>query len=109
VLAELVRLRSGSFTIEAAITLDELADAVQTDRVAQHLFPIEAALGALVRVPVDDSSSARLLNGRPIAGPAASEECPGYAVEPNGAVRAILAYDSAAGLWRPKKVFPPVP
>jgi tRNA pseudouridine55 synthase len=108
VLTDLVRLRSGSFTLEAAITLDELAEAVQTGRVAQHLFPIEAALGALVRVPVDDSSSARLLNGQPIPGPAASEDCPGYAVGPDGAVRAILAYDSAASLWRPKKVFPPV-
>jgi tRNA pseudouridine55 synthase len=105
VLTELVRLRSGSFTLEASITLDELADAVQADRVGQHLFPIEAALGALVRVPLDDPSSTRLLNGQAIPGPAASEGSPGYAVDPDGSVRGILAYDSAAGLWRPKKVF----
>jgi tRNA pseudouridine55 synthase len=107
VLTDLIRLRSGCFTLESSITLDELADAVQTDQVAQHLLPIEAALGALERVPVDGPSSVRLLNGQPIAGPIASEDRLGYAVEPDGSVRAILVYDSAAGLWRPKKVFPP--
>jgi tRNA pseudouridine55 synthase len=96
VLADLIRLRSGSFTVEASITLDELADAVQAGRIAQHLFPVEAALGALLRVAVDDALSARLLNGQPVPGPASSEDSLGYAVEPDGSVRAILAYDSAA-------------
>jgi tRNA pseudouridine55 synthase len=106
VLTDLVRLRSGSFTVEASVTLEELAAAVQAGRVEQHLAPMEAALGALVRVPADEPASVRLLNGQPIPGPAAAEDSVGYAVEADGSVRAIMAYDSDAGLWRPKKVFP---
>jgi len=106
VLTDLIRLRSGSFTLESSIMLDELAAAIQADQVERYLLPLETALSALMRVPLDDQARVRLLNGQPISGPAAPIDQPGYAVEPDGAVRAILAYDSAAGLWRPKKVFP---
>ena len=95
-------------TLEASITLDELADAIGEGQIAP-LLPIEAALSALMRVPVDGPLSARLLKGQSVSGPVTSEGGLGYAAEPDGSVRAILAYDSAAGLWRPKKVFPPVP
>jgi tRNA pseudouridine55 synthase len=107
VVTELTRLRSGSFTLEASITLNDLEDAVQAGQIARHLFPIESALSALERVSVDGSLRDRLLHGQSIPGPVASADRPGYAVEPDGSVRAILAYDVAAGLWRPKKVFPP--
>jgi tRNA pseudouridine55 synthase len=106
VLTDLTRLRSGSFTLEASITLDELADAVLAGQLAKYFSPLEVALGALERIPLDDQVSNRLLNGQPIPGPVASDDRSGYAVEPDGSVRAILAYDAAAGLWRPKKVFP---
>jgi tRNA pseudouridine55 synthase len=107
VLTELTRLRSGSFTLEAAITPDELAAAVAAGGLAQHLLPLEAALGALAPVPVDAESRDRLVNGLTITGPAAPAGQLGYALEPDGSVRAILVYDSTAGLWRPKKVFTP--
>jgi tRNA pseudouridine55 synthase len=106
VLTELTRLRSGSFTLEASITLDELADAVQAGSLAQHLLPLVSALTALVPLPVEGQFRDRLVNGLPIPGPAAPPDQLGYAVEPGGAVRAILVYDPLAGLWRPKKVFP---
>jgi tRNA pseudouridine55 synthase len=107
VLTDLIRLRSGAFTLQDALTLDALADAIQAGQIATVLFPVEAALGALERVPVDGQGSSRLLNGQSIPGPAAPDDRAGYAVEPDGSVRAILVYDSSAGLWRPKKVFPP--
>jgi tRNA pseudouridine55 synthase len=107
VLTELVRLRSGSFTLQDAITLDDLEAAVNAGQVARHLLPLETALAALTPVPVDWQSRDRLLSGQPIPGPAAAADRLGYAVDPDGAVRAILVYDSSAGLWRPRKVFQP--
>jgi tRNA pseudouridine55 synthase len=109
VLTDLIRLRSGRFTLETAITLDELRAGIQAGKAARYLLPLESALSTLVRVPVDGQARSRLLHGQPISGPAAPTGQEGYAVEPDGSVRAILAYDSAAGLWRPKKVFPPNP
>jgi len=107
VLADLIRLRSGSFTLETAITPDELAAAIEAGQLAQHLLPLEAALGALTQVPIDRDSRDRLVNGQPISAPVAPKGPLGYAVEPDGSVRAILVHDSEAGLWRPKKVFAP--
>jgi tRNA pseudouridine55 synthase len=107
VLTDLIRLRSGSFTLETAVTLDELAVAVEAGRLTQHLLPPAAALGALTQVPIDSDSSERLVNGQPIAAPVAATGPLGYAVEPDGSVRAILVHDPEAGLWRPKKVFAP--
>jgi tRNA pseudouridine55 synthase len=107
VLTDLTRLRSGSFRLQDAISLEDLAAAVESSQVAQYLLPLEAALDALTPVPIDLQSSNRLLNGQPIPGPVAAAGQLGYAVGPDGAVRAIMAYDSTAGLWRPTKVFQP--
>jgi tRNA pseudouridine55 synthase len=106
VLTSLTRLRSGSFTIQDAVTMDEVAVAIEAGHLAQYLSPMKAALAALAPVPVDWQLRDRLLNGQSIPGPVEPAERLGYAVEPDGAVRAILAYDAGAGLWRPKKVFP---
>ena len=107
VLTDLIRLRSGSFTLDTTITPDELAVAVEAGQLAQHLLPLATALGALTQVLIDSASSERLVNGQPISAPVVPEGPLGYAVEPDGSVRAILAHDPEAGLWRPKKVFTP--
>jgi tRNA pseudouridine55 synthase len=90
VLTDLIRLRSGSFALEASITLDELADAVRAGQIARCLLPIEAALSELERVSVDGPMSDRLIKGQPIPGPTAPRVVRDI-VEANGSVRAILA------------------
>jgi tRNA pseudouridine55 synthase len=105
-LAGLIRLRSGCFKIQDAVALDEAAAAIETGDLARYLSPIRAALTALSPVPVDGELAGKLLHGQSIPGPAPQAERLGYAVEPGGAVRAILAYDAGTGLWRPRKVFP---
>jgi tRNA pseudouridine55 synthase len=107
ILTDLTRLRSGSFTLQEAITLDGLSAAVDSGQLEQHLWSLETALGALSPVRVDWQSSDLLLRGQPIPGAAASPDRLGYALDPQGAVRAIMAYDPEASVWRPKKVFPP--
>jgi tRNA pseudouridine55 synthase len=107
VLTGLTRLRSGSFTLEDAISLDDLTSAARGGQVARHLQPLETALAALARVPVDGSTKDRLLSGQPVSGPNAAADRLGYAIDPDGTVLAILAYDVSASLWRPRKVFLP--
>jgi tRNA pseudouridine55 synthase len=107
VLTDLTRLRSGSFTLQDAIALDDLAAAARADQIARYISPLETALAALAPVPVDPPSRDRLMNGQAIIGPVAAADRLGYAVDPDGAVLAIIVYDSSAGLWRPRKVFLP--
>ena len=59
----------------------------------------------LTPVPVDADSQPDWCHGQAIPCPIAPTTRHGYALETDGTVRAILAYDAEAGLWRPHKVF----
>jgi tRNA pseudouridine55 synthase len=104
-LTALRRLRSGSFRVEDAISLEMLAHAAESGQVAACLHPLRTALSSLTPVQMDEGSVARLTHGLPVpayAQPATPEGC---ALGPDGAVVAIVAYDASAGHWRPRKVF----
>lgn len=128
VLAQLIRLQSGAFRLEDAVSLAGLAAAADADQVARYLHPLQAALADLTPVPVDAALSQRLLQGQaipaipvadwPIGRVEAANDCAstgsagvcaaprlGYALTADGTVQAILAYDSEVNVWRPKKVF----
>ncbi len=102
-LASLVRLRSGSFTIEGAASLAALGDAAAAGQAGRYVQPMQAALARLTAVPVDDVDAARLAHGQPIPCPAPPAADTGYAQAPGGAVLAILRYRD--GRWWPHKVF----
>ncbi len=106
ILTELTRLQSGSFTVDDALTLDELS-ALDQEQLGRHLHPMEAALRNLTPVPIDAAAGQRLLLGQPIPCPAVPPTELGYAREPDGDVRAILVYRADTGLWWPRKVFQP--
>ncbi len=107
-LAELRRLRSGQFTADDAIRLDELAEICRQDQLGRRLYPLTAALGALTAVPVDADAAARLLHGQPIPCLQAPATAEGYAQTAAGSVIAILRFDAITRQWRPKKVFDPL-
>jgi tRNA pseudouridine55 synthase len=105
VLTCLTRIRSSQFTLEEAVKLDDLADAVRRGELSRYLHPIETALHKLPRVQVDADQITRLIHGQfiPCEAPLVRET--GYAVDADGAVIAILTYDAAVAAWRPNKVF----
>ncbi len=104
-LTSLARLRSGRFTLDDAVGLDDLADACRAGELARYLHPLEAALHDLTRVPVDTDQVARLVHGQAIPCPIAPAVETGYAVDSSGTVVAILTYDPKQVVWRPDKVF----
>lgn len=106
-LVELARLRSGRFTLEDAISLEDLADAAARGDLSQHLYPIQAALTDLLPVHITAEEAAHLVHGQPIPCPRRPPMATGYALAPDGAVVAILTYSERAGQWLPHKVFWP--
>lgn len=102
-LVALTRLRSGSFTLEGAVSLDTLAAA--GERIVDYLHPVTAALDGLVRVQVDPADAVHIAHGRAIGCPAPPDRETGYAVDPAGELLAILTYDAARVQWQPHKVF----
>jgi tRNA pseudouridine55 synthase len=100
-LIALTRLASGSFTIEDAV---ELKDLEGVENLGGLLRPIDAALQDLPIVTLDADSAQRVLMGHsiPLSGWDGSPLCRVY--DANARLLAIMEYDSAVQLLRPKKV-----
>jgi len=102
----LARLSSGDFRLEDAITLDELAQAAAEDRWPALLHPIDTALAHFPALHLDADAARRLCSGQTITPPpleGGGELARAYG--PDGTFLALVAYDPATGLWRPRKVF----
>jgi tRNA pseudouridine55 synthase len=106
-LVELTRLRSGHFTLEEAISLETLAAAATKGDLDRYLHPLQAALADLLPVHVTAEEIACLVHGQAIPCPYHPPAATGYALAPDGAVVAILAYSARTGQWLPHKVLWP--
>jgi len=102
-LQSLTRLASGHFTLEQAVSLDELAEAFERGDWQKFIHPIDEALLDFEPVVVDAQMEKRIRHGRQVQGP----DAPGLrrAYSQNGDLIAILRHDPQTGLWQPKKVF----
>ncbi len=106
-LAALTRLASGSFTLDDAMTLEALEHLTDPRDLSGLLRPLDAALQGLPAITLAADAARRLVLGQaiPLNGveaQAAAPLCRAY--NASGALLAIVAYDSAAQMWRPAKV-----
>jgi len=103
-LTALTRLASGSFTLDDAVRLEDLTD---LENLSGLLRPLDAALQDLPALTLDADQARRVMMGQAI--PASGVEalaqtplCRAYDIR--GKLIALIAYDSVARLWRPRKV-----
>lgn len=106
-MSKLTRTRVGRFTIDGAVTVDQLRDAQAEGRLEEHVHTISEALDDMPAVQVDAEGERRTLHG--IAIPAAEPMQVGGAVRiisPTGELLAIGLVDESDGASaiRPKKV-----
>lgn len=106
-LQSLTRLASGHFTLEKAVTLDELTKGDWQ----QFTHPLDEALLDFVPMVVDAQAEKRIRHGQQIEA-LPLPDCRGVekerfcrAYSQNGELIAILRHDPQTGLWQPKKVF----
>jgi len=102
-LIALTRLASGSFSIDDAVTLKDL-EGLQDLRGLLH--PLDAALQDLPVLTLDAGQARRVLMGQSIT-PSEVKALAGSlcrAHDASGALLAIMAFDAATQVWRPKKV-----
>ena len=107
-LTGLTRLASGSFRLEDAVTLAELAKAAKEGRWTKLLHPIDAALNRFPALHVEVDGARRICSGQAVAGPTRREGADSdlaRAYDQNGRFLALVAFDPATGLWQPRKVF----
>jgi tRNA pseudouridine55 synthase len=112
VLASLVRLASGRFTLSDAVSLERLEEAFEHGQEAEYLQPVDQALLDLPAVILSAESARRLAQGQAVPAGGAAEAAPsdGNGAEARvysagGDLIAIARYDAAARGWLPHKVF----
>lgn len=106
-LTALVRLASGEFRLEDAITLDRFAQAVSEGYWPELLLPLDAALTRFQALHLDAEAAQRLCLGQAITSPSVMAEKGNMArvYGPSGALLALATYDANTEVWRPHKVF----
>ncbi|MBI4498840.1 MAG: tRNA pseudouridine(55) synthase TruB [Chloroflexi bacterium] len=112
-LQALVRTRDGPFTLDEAVTLEDLERAVQEGTWCDLRYPLDSGLLAWRAAILGPEQVRRLRVGqalaldRATADPALQfpdgEPCRAYSTA--GDFLAVLRYRAADGLWRPEKVF----
>ena len=89
-LGGLVRLRSGPFTLDESLTLEELARALEDGTWEQYLYAPDEALLDRLAVIVGPETEKRILLGHDMAYPSPAEIYPSIPAEPAGALAPSL-------------------
>jgi len=66
-LQELRRTKSGSFSEESAITLQDLTDAKEEGRLREVILPMEVAVESIGKIIISDNAIGSICNGAPLA------------------------------------------
>ncbi|MGD8489995.1 MAG: tRNA pseudouridine(55) synthase TruB [Anaerolineae bacterium] len=109
-LASLVRLQSGRFRLEDAVSLSRLEEAFRNGQEMEYVLPPDEALLEWPAMVVGAEGARRISHGqsvpcRSLAGADLGERCRAYSAD--GEFLAIMSYDKALDRWRPTKVFAP--
>jgi len=108
-LRNLVRLRSGLFDIEDAVTLPQLKESFRYGYWQNLLYPIDLVLSHWKAVIVGQERERRIRNGRALtlggeARPSSDgERCRAYSLD--GRILALLRFEPERDVWQPDKVF----
>lgn len=106
-LANLVRTRSGRFTLAQSVTLEQLAEAAQAGRLlASVLIPLDDALAEMPSIRVPDADVLKITHGNRVACPAGVVDHHATVVRLHDQKGNLIAIaDVSAGMLRPDLVF----
>jgi tRNA pseudouridine55 synthase len=108
-LAALVRLGSGRFSLQDAVSLERLEEAFRHEQEDRYLMPPDEALLDWPAMVVGSDEASSLAHGQAISAAPPTKDtgatglCRAYSLD--GQFLAILAFDPKAGRWQPQKVF----
>lgn len=108
-MSHLIRLKSGGFTLNQAIKLDDLREIVEQDKLQDVILPLEYGLNGLTKITVHDKNVVtRIQNGQKIEKSLIDEsKYDGEFVVwyEDKAIAIMDTYDKNETLYKPKKVF----
>jgi tRNA pseudouridine55 synthase len=103
----LTRVSSGNFTIDHAITLEQLSELAEKGAVEEHLLPMEKALSSLPKLDINDKVAEKVYNGAVLPYPENIDESNEYfsVFHDDKCLAIYMKHPSKPGLMKPKKVF----
>jgi tRNA pseudouridine55 synthase len=101
----LTRLACGSFRLEEAISLEELAQAVAGGRLEEVMHPSDAAVADWPPLILGEDCAWRMTHGQPVAGTGMERGEWARVYSSKGEFLAIARWNQAVGCWQPHKVF----
>ncbi len=110
-LTALQRTRSGPFSLEESVTLEQMAEAAEQERVSEYLLPADRALLQYPAFTLDEESTEKVLHGNPFQTPeiaVAQPQAPLARIyDSKGRFLAIATWNNDQQSWQPKKVLAP--
>lgn len=106
VMASLTRLKSGGFTLDQTVTLEQVATAMTTDTLDQVLRPIDYALTDYPHVALSDRLWGLVKNGVWLSrAEVADHEEPVVALTYQGATKCLYQWSDEKQVYKPLKMF----
>ena len=109
-LTSLVRLRSGPFRVEDAVSMVRIQEAAAQGSWEEHLHPVDYALLDMKEVVVSKAAERYLRSGQSVSLPPHIGAYAGYlekyrAYTQDGRFLAVIDFDKPENRWRPDRVF----
>lgn len=104
-LSRLTRTRSGPFSLDESITLNQLTEAKAQGRAQQYLFPVDKVLEHYPALQLDEISTQRVLHGNAFRYQNLPSAELARVYDSAGRFLAIAHWDEEQHVWQPKKVF----
>ncbi|WP_125681113.1 tRNA pseudouridine(55) synthase TruB [Levilactobacillus yonginensis] len=105
VMSDLTRLKSGGFTLDQAVSLDEVASAVAEERLGDVLRPIDYALQDFPHVALDDHLWGLVKNGVFLSAHEVSSSAPTIALSYQGQTKCLYQWSDEKKQYKPLKMF----
>ena len=105
-LAGLIRTRSGPFTLEKSILLEQLADSIEQGTLANAVFPSDYALQHYPALSLDEKTAERVLHGNPFQHDQSALQLEGSLAriyDSSSHFLAIASWDDVEQVWQPKR------
>ncbi|WP_397537556.1 tRNA pseudouridine(55) synthase TruB [Rummeliibacillus pycnus] len=108
-MASLVRTKSGTFTIDDCVTLEQLQEKVENEQLRDCIKPLEYALMDFPQIEITPDILKKIINGQVLPmHPSLEEHDKIVYMENNKAVAVYVKHPEKKGLMKPEKMFPKV-
>ncbi len=108
IMQNLVRLRVGNFTLEEALTLEQLEQAFKSGNGEKNLYPADFPLSSFPAIIVDHQQQCSLVHGNPLSAGSAGWPAGVKTVRiynQTGDFIGMAKYQSGPHQWQPAKIF----